>query len=202
MTYLLTSAGGKLAQVARKAPALLLNTALLTVCGIWLSVDLDRIKEAARQALPKGLCEKLFSTIGNIRDASAKYAKAHILIFAITIAETYTALVIMNIPYALALSVAIAAVDILPLLGAGIILLPWAAIALLFGNIPTGAGLLITLGLLWITKQLAEPYVLGKGLGVHPFFTFVATVTGILLFGPTGAITLPLFLSLLQKAKN
>ena len=202
VAYVLTATGKEIALIVGKAPALLGNAALLLICGIWLSVDLDGIKEATVRMLPEALCQRIFATVKGVHDTSAKYARAHIILFIITLAETYIALVIMRLPYALALSAAVATVDILPLVGAGIILLPWAGISALLGNTYTSLGLLVTLALLWITKQLAEPHVLGKGLGVHPFLTFVSTVTGILLFGPTGAITLPLVIALVQKPEK
>ena len=202
VAYILTTAGKEIALIVGKAPSLLGNAALLLICGIWLSVDLDGIKEAVGRMLPEKLCQRIFATLKSIQVTSSKYARAHILLFIMTLAETYIALLIMRIPYALALSVAVATVDIMPLVGAGIILLPWAGISALLGNTYTSLGLIVTLALLWITKQLAEPHVLGKGLGVHPFLTFVSTVTGILLFGPTGAITLPLAVALIQRPEK
>lgn len=197
--YILSIAGRELARLVGKAPALLGGTAFMLISGVWLSIDLDGIKKETERILPPTLCDKLFTAIRKVHSASSKYLRAHILLFAMTLAETYIALVIMRLPYALAMSVAVATVDILPLLGAGVILLPLAGIALLFGYLPVALGLLITLTALWITRQLTEPYLVGRGLGVHPFFTFTATLTGLAVFGPTGAITLPLLLTFIPS---
>ena len=124
---------------------------------------------------------------------------SHTVLFALTFAETYIGLCLLRIPFPLALSFLVAAVDFLPLLGAGAVLMPAAAIAAISGSYGTGLGILALLGVLYLTRQIAEPYVVGKRIGVHPFLSFVSTFTGLALFGPSGAIALPLLVALIVK---
>ena len=59
-------------------------------------------------------------------------------------------------------AVLIAAVDLLPVLGVGTVLIPWGIFALLAGNTGRGAGLLVLYGVMSVIRQIAEPHLLGK----------------------------------------
>ena len=82
----------------------------------------------------------------------------------------------------------IAVFDLIPILGSGMVMIPWAVIHLLLGN----TTLAWQIGLLYIilvdVRQIAEPFITGKELGIRPLYTFLATVVCILLFGPIGAV--------------
>ena len=67
-------------------------------------------------------------------------------------------------------------------------MIPWAVIHLLLGN----TTLAWQIGLLYVIlvtiRQIAEPFITGKEIGIRPLYTFLATVVCILLFGPIGAV--------------
>ena len=199
VTYILSRLGGYTSSLISKVPQLAGAALFFTVCAVWLSVDLDRIRQELCKILPRTLRETLFSVIGSIRRQGEGYVRSHLILFVITLAETYIGLLIMKAPCALALSVIVALIDILPLLGAGAVLLPWAVGAALMGSPVKSLGILALLGLLWVTHQITEPLLVGKEIGIHPFISFVSTFTGLALFGPSGAIILPLAVAILWE---
>lgn len=85
-------------------------------------------------------------------------------------------------------ALAIAFVDIIPVLGSGMVMIPWALIHLALGN----GTFAWKIGLLYIVvvgvRQIAEPIITGKSIGVRPIYTFLATIVCILIFGPLGAV--------------
>lgn len=197
--YLLSALGRWTASFIGKAPQMIGGAVFFTICAIWLSVDLDGIRREARRVLPTDICDRLFFTIGKIRQVSTDLALSYTVLFALTFAETYIGLCLLRIPFPLALAFLVAAVDILPLLGASALLLPLAAIATLSGSWGVGIGIFALLGVLYVTRRIAEPCVVGKRIGVHPFISFVSAFTGLILFGPSGAIALPLLAALTVK---
>lgn len=83
-------------------------------------------------------------------------------------------------------------VDALPVFGVGTVLVPWAAICFLQGNGVRGVGLLAVYGVVWLTRSVLEPKLLGKGLGLDPLVTLIAIYAGWKLWGVAGLLLAPL----------
>lgn len=82
----------------------------------------------------------------------------------------------------------IAIVDVVPILGSGLVMIPWAIIRLLIGDGEMAWKIALLYAILLIVRQFAEPYFTGKQIGVRPLYTFLSTLVCILLFGPIGAV--------------
>ena len=55
-----------------------------------------------------------------------------------------------------------------------------------------GINLAVIYVVLIIIRQIIEPRILGKAIGIKPLYTFMATILGSLLLGPIGMILGPL----------
>ncbi|MBM6615814.1 AI-2E family transporter [Desemzia sp. RIT804] len=82
----------------------------------------------------------------------------------------------------------IAIVDMIPVLGSGIIMLPWAIIRALMGDGDVAWKTALLYAIILLVRQFAEPYLTGKQIGVRPLYTFLSTLVCILIFGPIGAL--------------
>lgn len=82
----------------------------------------------------------------------------------------------------------IAIVDMIPVLGSGIIMLPWAIIRALMGDGDVAWKLGLLYAIILLVRQFAEPYLTGKQIGVRPLYTFLSTIVCVLIFGPIGAL--------------
>ena len=82
----------------------------------------------------------------------------------------------------------IAIVDIFPVLGSGMVMIPWAVIHLLMGNTAVAWKIGLLYIVMVVVRQIAEPIITGKSIGVRPLYTFLVTVASILIFGPLGAV--------------
>ena len=104
----------------------------------------------------------------------------------------------LNVKYPLLIAFAIAFVDALPILGSGTIMLPWAIISALNGDIKLG----ILIAVLWIimsvTRQFIEPKIVSNKIGIHPIFTLIAMYTGFKLIGVMGLLLGPIALIVLN----
>ncbi len=94
-----------------------------------------------------------------------------------------------NVPYYGLLAFVIGIVDVLPFIGAGFVLLPWAIITLIQGNINLAASLVIIYIITFVLKQILEPLILGKSIGLKPLYTLGITILSMVALGPAvGAI--------------
>lgn len=82
----------------------------------------------------------------------------------------------------------IAVIDIIPVVGSGIVMIPWALIQLLLGNTTLAWQLGILYIILVVVRQIGEPILTGKAIGINPLYTFLASVVCIIIFGPIGAV--------------
>mgnify|MGYP000960083992 FL=1 len=83
-------------------------------------------------------------------------------------------------------------VDLLPMIGPIIVLLPWSIIELLiFDNTFKALGLLIVLTAWTGLRQVISPKVIGSSADIHPILSVISLYAGLKLFGVMGAIFLP-----------
>lgn len=82
----------------------------------------------------------------------------------------------------------IALIDVIPLLGTSIIIVPWAIIHLLIGDQQIAVGLLVIFVIVFVVRQVLEPLINGKSIGVKPLYTFLSTIICTVIFGPWGLV--------------
>lgn len=96
---------------------------------------------------------------------------------------------IANVPYYGLIAFAIAIADLLPVLGAGIVLIPWAIISLVTGEVSQAITLVILYVITFFVKQIIEPIILGKSIGLKPLYTLGITAISMIILSPAvGAI--------------
>ena len=106
---------------------------------------------------------------------------------------------VLGIKYALILSFICAIVDILPILGVGSVLIPFAIIEFAKGNLKLGIGLVVLYLIITVSRQIIEPKIIGAKIGIHPLLTLFSMYLGLSLFGVFGIILGP-FTVLILKA--
>ncbi len=132
-----------------------------------------------------------------INRALSLYLKGYFIMMLITFSELFLGFVILRIENALLIAFVVALIDLLPVLGSGAVLVPWALIELFAaGNTARGAGLLILVAAMYLIRQFAEPRVIGKMIGVHPLLSLAAAYVGFVTFGFAGVILFPVALCL------
>ncbi len=74
-------------------------------------------------------------------------------------------------------------VDALPILGSGTVMIPWAIICAINGDINLGIAIIVLLIIMSVVRQILEPKLVSKNIGVHPIFTLIAMYTGFKAIG-------------------
>lgn len=105
----------------------------------------------------------------------------------------------LQIEYPIIMAIFIGFVDILPIFGAGTVMIPWTIYLVLAGNIPASIGV----GILWIVwaiiKNLVEPKMISHQMGLHPIFTLIAMYTGFKFLGVLGLMIGPIVLIVMKN---
>lgn len=92
---------------------------------------------------------------------------------------------------------------LIPFFGTGLVTMPAAFWLLFIGHTNAGVGLLIWgLGCVGLIDNVLNPYMMNKGIDVHPFLILLSIFGGLAYFGPVGflagPITLAFFFALLE----
>jgi sporulation integral membrane protein YtvI len=182
--------------VAGFVPAAFVFITVTLLACYYFTADDGRMGKAASAYLmriaPAPLGDRLPSMGRRLRRMGRQYLRACLLLGLLTFLQAFIGLAVLGVPYAFLLALLIAAVDFLPLLGTGVILIPWGIISLLLGQVKLGIGLLILYGVTTLIRQVLEPKLIGDGLGLHPLVSLLAMYAGLRLFGVGGMILAPL----------
>jgi sporulation integral membrane protein YtvI len=182
--------------VAGLVPAAFIFLTVTLLACYYFTADDGRLGKALGAALarvtPAPLRDRLPPIGRRLRRLGRQYLRACLLLGLLTFCLSFIGLAILRVPYAFILALLLAVVDLLPLLGTGVILIPWALICLLLGQAKLGIGLLILYGAATLIRQVLEPKLIGDGLGLHPLLSLFSMYAGLRLFGVWGMILAPL----------
>lgn len=137
---------------------------------------------------PRGIFVELKSQVAEI---GGKYFRAYSTLAAITFCELLAGLLPLVREYALIAALTITLVDVLPVFGTGTILLPWAGIEWLRGNVGRGITLILLYVVITVVRQWAEPKILGAFIGISPPTALLCMYAGGKLFGIVGLFAVP-----------
>jgi len=128
--------------------------------------------------------------------------RSYILIMSITFVELSIGFKVIGVKHAVVIAFAIAIFDILPVLGTGGIMIPWAVIAALSGRYVFAAKLAMIYLIITVIRNIIEPKIVGGQLGLHPVVTLASMFAGVQLLGIVGLFGFPICLSLLRYLNN
>ena len=167
-------------------PSAFLFVLVTVIAGFYFCVEPGQVGKFLTAHLPRRLAEKIPSLRARAKAVSLRYLRAYLLILFVTFVQLFIGFLILRVRYAFLLSLLVAVVDFLPVLGVGTVLVPWAIIELLRKNFYLGFGLLILFAAVTVLRQIIEPRLIGKSLGVHPLAALIAGYAGWRWFGFLG----------------
>lgn len=180
----------------RATPELLVSFFVTLFATYYLLVDPELPLKALCLFAPARLHGRLAAVYGQTLKAFAAYLRAQAAVMLQTLLLSLLGLKILGVDYVLLFGVLIGLLDLLPMLGPGTLLAPWAALAAWQGDGQLAAGLLVLLGVIIIGRQITEPRIMGAGLGLHPLAALLAGFLGLAVFGAFGLLLGPLLASL------
>lgn len=120
------------------------------------------------------------------------YLKAFAILVIITTLLIILGLSILGIKYAVLGGILAGIADILPIVGPGLVLVPWGTWYLLTGDMRLGISILVLYAAVSVIRQLIQPKVIGENIGLHPLLTLVSMFVGFEVIGAWGLILGPI----------
>lgn len=164
---------------------------LTFIAVILLMRDYDEIKEKLENF--RGY-EKAMNIIDRLWSMGGAYLKAQGIIMLIVITICVVGLWLTGNAYFLLVGIIIGALDVLPFIGTGTILIPWALLSLVQGDFFHAAAYVTLFLVANTTREYLEPRMLGDKLGVYPILIAMVVYVGIRVYGAAGVLLGPLTL--------
>ena len=186
-------------------PNLLFVSLILIMASYYFCADYDDITAFAMANLSPKMKTRLSDVGAKLKSAGINVAKGYLLTMLLTFFQLYVGFLILKTDYAFSVALVTALVDILPVIGVGTVLIPWAAVKIFAGAYYQGFGLLIIFAVVSVVKEVLEPKIIGKSIGLHPLATLFSMYIGLELCGFLGLIFFPVFViaakNIFSKAK-
>lgn len=188
-----------LAGTAGRLPQAALTTVITVIASYLVSADYDNLRRFLEQTVKPATLEKLRAARRVILGKLRYLARGYGILLLITFGELTVGLFLLGVEKAPVVAAVTALVDILPVLGTGTVLIPWAAYGFLRGRTAFAFGLLALYAVIALLRNVIEPRVIGRQIQLSPLIVLVCLFAGYRLFGLYGLLLAPFFASILKE---
>ena len=145
-----------------------------------------------RRQLPARWRGRAGGVKASVLDTLGKWLRAECILLLVTFLQLLAGLLLLRQEYALLLALLIALIDALPVFGTGTVLLPWAAVLCVAGDVPRGIALAALYAVIAVVRSVLEPKVMAAQVGLPPLVALAAMYVGFRVMGVAGMVLLPL----------
>jgi len=193
--YGLEAAAG-LAHLLQATPSAMVSLFVTLFATYYLCAEPDLPLRALNMLAPESWRGRLGQVYRRALAAFSAYLRAQAMVMLTSTLWAMLGLYLLGVDYVLLLGLLIGFCDLLPVLGPGTILLPWALVSWAQSDSRLAGGLLLIYLVILVSRQFVEPKILAAGLGLHPLAALAAGFVGLNLLGAFGLLLGPLLASL------
>ena len=185
-------------------PSIAIYFAVTILALYFICTDKIYMIDELEHHLPEKWVKEMSIHLKQITKTLGGYLKAQITLVIISFVISLIGLYIMhfaglNVGFPFLIALGIGFVDALPILGSGTVMIPWAIISGLNGELDLGISIIVLLIIMSVTRQLIEPKIVSGNIGIHPIFTIIAMYTGFKLIGVLGMFVGPILLIIFKN---
>lgn len=183
--------------VTASLPGIIVSFFITLLSSIFFTLDFTTLSHFIMRQIPKESHEKFYRFRTIVTDTIAHYIGAYGRLMMITFIELAAGLTVLRVEYAIPIAFIISFFDIFPVLGTGTVLYPWIVTAFFQRQIKLAAGLLILHLIINVIRQIIEPRIVGKRLGIHPVLMLACMFLGVKCLGFLGIFIAPILLQII-----
>jgi len=191
-----------LSGTAKSAPGFFMFLITAVCSSYFFSASHKEVRAFVSKLIPSRH-RAIFSAVNaELRSALGRWGKAQGILTAVTFGLLTVLFLILRIEYAVVLALAVAFIDLFPVIGVGTVLLPWSGVCLIGGN--GLRALILFLGFLVIicVRNVLEMRLVGAKLGLHPLAATIAMYIGLKCGGIIGMTLFPFALLILKRLSD
>lgn len=188
--------------IATRVPGIFMNVVLALIATVFMELDFPQIVAFLQRQVPKEWQKTASGIKKHAMETAGKCIVSYILILGMTFAELAVGFLLLGIKGAFAIAFLIAVLDILPVLGTGTVLLPWTVIAFASGNVRMGVGVLVLYLVITVVRNITEPRLVGRQIGLPPVVMLPCMILGLKFFGIIGLFAVPFGVAFLKSLND
>ena len=185
-------------------PTMIIYTVITILALYFICTDKIYMIDQLEHHFPKIWVKKMMKFKREITSSLGAYLKAQAILIIISFCICLCGLCIfkwvgLNVPFPFLIALGIGFVDALPIFGSSAVMIPWAIIVAINGDIKLAISILVLLATMALTRQMLEPKIVSGKIGIHPIFTLIAMYTGFKIIGVIGMLIGPIILIILKN---
>ena len=184
-------------------PGMLLSILFTVVATFIMSIDSVGIGYFVMSQFKESTQDSIRQALGYIRRGIRQIILSYGLIMLITFIELNIGFRVIGMDISIGTAALVAIFDILPIVGSGTILIPWAIILIIKGQIFMGIKMLLMYVVIAaIRNAFLEPKVVGDSIGIHPVLMLMSLFLGATILGPLGIIIMPFTMIVIKNLND
>lgn len=190
--------------VIKGMPSAVLAFLVTIISCFFMTADYESVSALILGMIPEKKRARVVSAKHTLTYGVGKMLRAYATIMLITFGEMFLGLYFMKLigvytgGYIAIIAFVTCVVDIVPVLGTGTVVIPWALYNLFFGSPKLGVGLFVLYAVITVIRQIIEPKLVANQAGLPAIVTVMAMFVGAKLFGTFGIIILPFTVIILK----
>ncbi len=183
---------GFASSLLKALPGSALSLGTWVLSSYMICARLPQIHAFFRRKLPPVWYKKYLPALYSLKKSLSGWLLAQLKLSGITLGILLIGFLILRIPHAPVWALGVCFVDILPVLGTGTVLIPWAFLCMLQKQQLRAIGLLSVYCVVALSRSVLEPRLVGKQLGLDPLVTLAALYAGSRIWGLPGMLIAPI----------
>lgn len=202
LTNLSNTIVGYLAGYASGIPDFFIFLIVFLVAVYLFTLSLPMMKTSFLSLFDDGSRDQVEQVLVSLRKSVFGFLRAQLLLSVVTYIISFIGLLIIGTGYPLAIALLIVVVDILPVLGTGSVLVPWAAYLFVTGDMFMAIGLLLLFLVITVVRRIIEPKILGDAVGIGALSALISLYVGYELVGLIGVFLGPIVVIVFMAARK
>jgi len=188
----------RLTAILSAGPKIILFVFTCALGTFFISSTYSQTSAFIMRQIPERCHQPMSEIRSDLRRTSGKWLKAQLILSGVTFCELFVLFCTLRVDFAVSLAITAAVADILPAVGTGIVLIPWAVFSFATGNTKNAVLLFAGFVVIIIVRNILESKLLSKGLGLPPIVALIAMYVGYMALGVLGMAVLPIALIMLR----
>jgi sporulation integral membrane protein YtvI len=172
-------------------PGIFVVLVITIVATLLMSSSYPGIKRFFSNLFPRKWQKSAQNVSQDLGVAIVGFVRGMTILISVTGITLTIGLLLMGNRYAFTIGFLSAFLDLLPILGTGMIFIPWAIVVLITGSVSGGLKILSLWLIATVIRQILEPKIMSQSIGLHPLPTLMSMYIGLKLFGGAGLVLGP-----------
>ena len=149
-------------------PLVIIFVVITFALTVWLLHHMGELKVFLLKKIGESRRDIAEKVLSNGYALVRRFIRSYLILYVITFAEAVFIFYLTGVEYPLAFAFITAVADVLPILGPGVVFIPFGIGFILQGNYISGITLLIFFILTGILRQIMEPKIVSDSVKIHP----------------------------------